>query len=197
MFKKFNFYIKFSAAMCLATLLFSCGNDIKEIQDFLAEKNMPIGVAYDVYLIHTDSGRVKTKLITPLMNDFSNREEHPYQEFPEGIEIITYDQFGDSVSLTGNYSKTYAKTLISEVKGDVVVINHKDNSKLYTDQLFWDQKTHYIYTEKPFRLYTKLDSLKGVGFESNEDLTKVITSNISGVVYVKENNEIETDTIEK
>lgn len=190
-----NLFCKFLAAMLLAALLFSCGNDIKEVQDFLAEKNLPIGVAQDVYLIHTDSGRVTTKLITPLMNDFGNREEHPYQEFPEGIEVTNYDKFGDSVTLIGKYAKTYSKTLISEVKGDVVVINHKDKSKLYTDQLFWDQNTHYIYTEKPFRLYTKLDTIKGVGFESNEDLTKVITNNISGVVYVKENNDIETDTI--
>lgn len=185
----------FSAAIFLAALFFSCGNNIKEVQDFLAEKNLPIGVAHDVYLIHTDSGKVATKLLTPLMNDFSNRKDHPYQEFPEGLEVTTYDKFGDSVTLIGNYAKSYIKTKISEVKGDVVVINHKDKSRLYTDQLFWDQNTHYIYTEKSFRLFRKLDTLKGSGFESNEDLTKVITSNPSGVVYVKESNEIQTDTI--
>ena len=195
MIKMLILIFKFFVAIFLAALLFSCGNDIKEVQDFLAEKNLPIGVAYDVHLIHTDSGRVKTKLITPLMNDFGIRTEHPYQEFPEGIEVTTYDKFGDSVTLIGNYAKTYSKTLISEVKGDVVVINHKDKSRLYTDQLFWDQNTHYIYTEKAFRLYRKLDTLKGSGFESNEDLTKVITSNPSGVVYVKESNDIETDSI--
>ncbi len=87
MIKVLNFYIKFFVAIFLATLLLSCGNDIKEVQDFLAEKNLPIGITYDVHLIHTDSGRVMTKLITPLVNDFRNRTEHPYQEFPEGIEI--------------------------------------------------------------------------------------------------------------
>ena len=55
------------------------------------------------------------------------------------------------------------------------------------------QKTHYIYTEKAFRLYRKLDSIKGSGFESNEDLSKVITSNPSGIVYVNESNEVAND----
>ncbi|RPD96660.1 LPS export ABC transporter periplasmic protein LptC [Aureibaculum marinum] len=187
--------VKYFTSITLVTLLFSCGNDIKEVQDFLAEKNMPIGVAYDVHLIHTDSGRVKTKLVTPLVNDFGNRTEHPYQEFPEGLEVTSYDINGDSVTLMGNYAKTYTKTKISEVKGDVVVINHKDKSRLYTDQLFWDQNTHYVYTEKAFRFYRKLDTLKGSGFESKEDLTKVITYNQGGVVYVKENNIIESDTL--
>ncbi len=184
-----NVYNKFLVAIFLATLFFSCENDIKEIQDFLAEKNLPIGVSKDVYLIHTDSGRVKTKLISPLLKDFGNRTEHPYQEFPEGIELITFDKLGDSVSLIANYSRTYSKTQISEVKGNVVVTNYKEKSKLYTEQLFWDQNTHYIYTEKPFKLITKSDTLKGVGFESNEDLSKVTMKNFSGIVYISEGNE--------
>ena len=197
MIKVITLCIKFFITLLLAALLFSCGNEIKEVQDFLAEKNLPIGVTQGVHLIHTDSGRVKTKLITPLMNDFSNRKEHPYQEFPEGLEVTTYDIMGDSVTLTGNYAKTYGKTLISEVKGNVVVTNHKDNSRLFTEQLFWDQKAHYIYTEQTFRLYRVMDTLKGSGFESNEDLTKRITNNLSGVAYVEESNEPVTESEKK
>jgi LPS export ABC transporter protein LptC len=178
--------IKSIATLFLVVMLFSCGNDLKEVQDFLADKNLPIGVAKNVNLIHTDSGRVKTKLITPLLHDFSNREAHPYQEFPEGIKIITFDKKKDSVILTADYTRTYSKTGISEVKGNVIVINHKEKSKLFTEQLFWDQTTHYIYTEKAFILITKTDTINGKGFESNEDLSKVIMKDISGPVYINE-----------
>ena len=169
------------ATSCLVAFFFSCGNDIKEVQDFLADKNLPVGVAKNVNLIHTDSGRIKTRLITPLLNDYNNRQEHPYQEFPKGIAVTSYDKFGDSIILTANYCISYSKTAISEVKGNVVVINYKDDSKLYTDQLFWDQGTHYIYTEKAFKLITKTDTINGKGFESSEDLTKI-------TIYVNENN---------
>lgn len=168
-------------------MFFSCGNEIKEVEDFLAEKNLPIGTAKNVYLVYTDSGLVKTKLIAPVMNDFSNREEHPYTEFPDGIKIISYDEKGDSVILTADYSVTYSKTNISEVKNSVKVINFADKTTLKTDQLFWDSNEHYIYTEKKFTLITKTDSIFGTGFESNEDLSKLNMKSISGTIYVNEN----------
>ena len=37
--------------------------------------------------VYRDSGRTTSKLYSPLLNDFSNRVNHPYNEFPEGIEI--------------------------------------------------------------------------------------------------------------
>ena len=186
MLQSVNQNIKNIAAFFIVAMFFSCGNDLKEVQDFLADKNLPVGVAKNVNLIHTDSGRVKTKLITPLLHDYSNRAEHPYQEFPEGIKIITFDKYGDSITLTADYTKTYSKTGISEVTKNVVVINHKEKTKLFTEQLFWDQTSHYIYTEKAFRLITKTDTINGKGFESNEDLSKVTMKDISGTVYINE-----------
>ena len=186
MLQSVNQNIKNIAALFLAAMFFSCGNNLKEVQDFLADKNLPIGVAKNVNLIHTDSGLVKTKLITPLLLDYSNRKDHPYQEFPEGIKIITFDKFGDSITLTADYTKTYSKTGTSEVTNNVVVTNHSEKTKLFTEQLFWDQTTHYIYTEKAFRLITKTDTINGKGFESNEDLSKVTMKDISGTVYINE-----------
>ncbi len=169
-------------------ILFSCENNIKEVQDFLADKNLPIGVAKNVNLIHTDSGRIKTRLVTPLLHDYANRQMHPYQEFPKGIQITTFEENGDSTTLTSDYARTFGKTAISEVRGNVVVINHKDKSRLYTEQLYWDQNTHYIYTDDDFTLYKNKDTVKGRGFESREDLTKWSARNISGTVYVNEND---------
>lgn len=188
MLKLTTFLIKIVISLSLVISFFSCGNNIKEVQDFLADKNLPIGIAKNINSIHTDSGRIKTRLRAPLLNDFSNRTVHPYQEFPEGIEITHFDELGDSITLTANYTISYSKTAISEVKENVVVINHKDNTKLYTDQLFWDQNTHYIYTEKAFKLITKTDTINGKGFESNEDLSKVTMKDISGTIYVNESN---------
>ena len=173
--------------MMMVAFFFSCENNIKEVQDFLADKNLPVGVAKHINLVHTDSGMIKTRLMAPLLHDYANREAHPYQEFPEGIFITNFEKNGDSTSLSADYARTYAKTAISEVKGNVVVINYADNSKLFTEQLYWDQNTHYIYTEEDFRLITATDTINGRGFEANEDLTKVNMKNISGAVYVNEN----------
>lgn len=176
------------AIIIMVATFFSCGNDVKEVQDFLADKNLPIGVAENVKNIHTDSGRVDSKLITPLLYDFSNRKEHPYTEFPKGIRITSINKKGDSITIKGDYSITFTKTNISEIKGNVEVVNYENGSKLTTEQVFWDQNLHYFFTEKEFTFLTRNDTLKGVGFESKEDLTKWLVKNLNGNINIKDIN---------
>ncbi len=186
MLKIFSNNIKNIATIIIVAMFFSCGNKLQEVEDFLAEKNLPIGEAKEVNLIYTDSGRIKTKLLTPIMYDFSNRKDHPYTEFPKGITIITFDDRGDSVTLKADYAITFTKTKISEAVGNVSILNHSENSTLKTNQLFWDSGEHFIYTEKDFTLISNTDTINGKGLEANEDLTKINMKSVYGTVYVNE-----------
>ena len=180
--------MKSIAAFSLVAVLFSCESDVKEIRNLLEEKNLPIGMAKKIVHVYKDSGRITSKLKSPLLFDFSNRTDHPYNEFPNGIKIITFENKGkDSITILGDYALTYSKTKISELKGNVVVINHTDESRLETDQLFWDQNTDYFYTEKKFILITKTDLITGVGFESKKDLSKHVAKKMTGDLETIEN----------
>lgn len=175
-------------SIVLVVMLFSCDNNANEVSDFLAAKNLPIGVVKNTNHIYKDSGRITSKLITPLLKDYSNRVEHPYNEFPIGIEIVSYENNGkDSVTIVGDYALAYAKTQISIIRGNVVVINHTEKSKLQTDELFWDQSTDYFFSEKKFKLTTKTDTINGVGFESKKDLSKHMAKRITGNVLTTNN----------
>ena len=175
------------ATIFLVAMLFSCVNSKKEVRDFLADKNMPIGTAKNINHIKKDSGKITSKTKAPIFHDFSNREEHPYNEFPKGIKIVSIDKSGkDSTTITGNYGITYSKTSISEINGNVVILNHSENTKLETNQLFWDKKEHYFFTEDGFRLTTLKDTINGFGFESKENLTKWIAKDITGKVVVNQ-----------
>lgn len=178
--------IKNIAVVLSTAMFFSCTNSAKEIKDFLADKNLPIGEAYNISHKHTDSGRVDVKMKAPLMLDFNNRKEHPYSEFPEGIIITTIDEVGDSITIKGDYARSYAKTEVSEIKNNVVVLNHAENNKLETDQVYWDQKTHYFFTETKFVFYTATDTIYGTGFEASEDLSNWWVKNQTGVISIKE-----------
>ncbi len=166
-------------------MLFSCSNNTQEVRDFLASKNLPIGSAKDAFHVYKDSGRITSKLITPLLLDFSNRKQHPYNEFPKGIKIINFEG-KDSVTITGNFALSYSKTLISEIKGNVVVLNHAEQSRLETEQLFWDQNTKYFFSEKAFTLSTLKDTIYGIGFESKEDLSKHLAKKTTGKLETTE-----------
>lgn len=174
------------AVVLTIAMFFSCTNSAKEVKDFLADKNLPIGESYNIDHKHTDSGRVDVKMKAPILLDFSNREKHPYTEFPKGIKITSIEKNGDSTSVEGDYAKSYTKTEVSEIKNNVIIYNYGKKNKLMTDQIFWDQKTHYFFTEKKFIFYTATDTIKGYGFEASEDLKHWWVKNQSGVVNIKE-----------
>jgi LPS export ABC transporter protein LptC len=180
-------FLKSIVSVYTLTMLFSCTNDTQKVRDFLAAKNLPTGKSKNAFHVYKDSGRITSKLITPLMLDFSNRKEHPYNEFPEGIKIINFENNGrDSLTVIGDYAISYSKTSISEIIGNVVALNHSENSKLETEQLYWDQKAKYFFSEKAFTLTTLKDTIKGVGFESKEDLSKWLSKNVTGNLETEE-----------
>ncbi|CAA0229499.1 Probable lipoprotein precursor. Putative lipopolysaccharide assembly protein LptC [Tenacibaculum maritimum] len=179
---KKNRYINI-AAISLVAMFFSCTNDTKKVRDFLADRNLPIGIAKNTNHVYKDSGRVRYKLVTPLLYDFSNRKEHPYKEFLKGIKIVTIEKNEkDSTTITGNYALSFDKTRVAEIKGNVVILNHSKSTKLETNQLFWDQKEGYFFTEDGFRLTTEKDTINGFGFESKQDLSKWIAKDITGKI---------------
>lgn len=187
MIKFFTIKTKSIVVLLGTAMLFSCSNNIKKARDFLADKNLPVGTSKSAFHIYKDSGRITSKLITPVMLDFSNRKTHPYSEFPSGIKIINFENKGaDSITIIGDYALSYEKTSISEIKGNVVVINHTDKSRLETEQLFWDEKTKYFVSEKAFKLTKENDTIFGIGFESKDDLTKHLAKKTTGKLETSE-----------
>ena len=188
MHKKLILHItKSIATILMVAMLFSCGNDIDEINDFIADKNLPISVTKNINLVHTDSGFVKSKMTAKLLHDFSNREKHPYHEFPEGIKITTFDGT-DSTTVTANYAVTYKNTQITEIKGNVVVLNHSKKIKLRTEQLFWDQKENYYFSNKKSILTSATDTLIGInGFDAKSDLSNANMMDNNAKLNIKDN----------
>jgi len=188
--RKGNTKIKSLLKCILITAIFSsCRNSSKEINDFLADQNLPIGLAEQINHVYKDSGKVTSRLIAPKLWDYTNRKLNPYSEFPEGIKIVTIDRITrDSVTVKGNYAISYDTTRFSEIIGDVVVVNHKNNVVLNSEQLYWDQKENYFFTESPFTIYTVKDTIHGVGFESDSGLNNWILNNTNGD-FVVDNQE--------
>jgi LPS export ABC transporter protein LptC len=181
-----NNSIKNIAYIGLLAMFFSCTNNVKEVRDFLADKNLPIGEAYLINLKHTDSGRIDIKMKAKLMLDYSNRTNHPYSVFPEGINITTIDKKGDSININGDYARSFSKTGVSEIKGNVSIYNYAQKNRLETNKIYWDQKTHYFFTENKFTFYTLTDTIYGVGFEATEDLKHWWVKNQTGILTIKE-----------
>ena len=80
-------------------MLFSCSNNTQQVRDFLASKNLPIGTAKTAYHVYKDSGKITSKLLTPLRLDFSNREQHEGANYVRG-RVSRLSKKGDKIFVT-------------------------------------------------------------------------------------------------
>ena len=101
-------------------LSFSCQGNFSEIQKLNIAETFPSGIAENVSLTYTESGKVKAVLTSPLNQDFSN-QKFPYQEFPKGVKVDFYDENNQKNIVTADYAIVYSDTDLIDLWGNVVL----------------------------------------------------------------------------
>ncbi|WP_046756523.1 LPS export ABC transporter periplasmic protein LptC [Kordia jejudonensis] len=133
------------------TMFFSCqGNYNSEIQKLSYTKRFPVGEAENIFLVYTDSGKVKSTLRSPYNKDFSN-QKFPFMEFPKGITLKFFDEQSNENTVTADYAILYSDTRLVDLQGNVQLVTHKGDV-LEAPQLFWDQDREWIFTEGAFKI---------------------------------------------
>ena len=163
--KKINLSI---VAILIAAMLFSCDSDINKVQQLYKTSFVPTGEADSIHLKYTDSGKIKSILKSKKMLDYSGIK-YPFTEFPNGIEVIIYDDNGNETTIKANAATSYKKTEIIDLVGNVSITT-TDGKKLETEQLYFDQKNNWFFTEKHFK-YTDAAGgfLQGPGVDFSKD----------------------------
>ena len=171
-------------------ILLSCENDIEKITALTSELNMPQQTGYEVEIAFTDSGVLKWKLFAPEINRYDSKDK-PYIEFPEGIRIIDFDREGKVESrLTANYAIYYQKDQLGEAKSNVVAIRETTGEQLYTEQLFWDQKSETVYSNTFSKIINDQGTHTGEkGFEAKQDLSRWKLRGSRGTVRIRDESE--------
>ncbi|MDN3491987.1 LPS export ABC transporter periplasmic protein LptC [Winogradskyella bathintestinalis] len=165
---KLNLHIiKNVVTAIVVTTFFSCNNDFDDIQKVGILQNQPIGEAEDINLKYTelaeDTVKLLANLLSPKMLDYSNRN-FPFNEFPKGIELKIYDDNNNQTTITSNYAIVYNETDIIDLRGDVRIATHEKDT-LYTEQLYYNQKLEWAFTNEPWQFGT----LHGIGFDSDKE----------------------------
>ena len=174
-----NNYIKKVMLFLAAALFFiSCESNIKEVRKINIIEINPVGEAQDFNLKYTDSGKIKAVLISPQMLDYSNAQ-FPFNEFPKGINLTVYDDLGNKSFVTSKYAISYSKTSLIELYEQVIITTH-DGKKLETEQLYYDQKNEWFFTQKPYRFTDRGSVINGVGIDFSKDFDFLDTQQIKG-----------------
>lgn len=161
----------------------SCDSNFKEIQKSTVSEFAPSGESDSLNLKYTDSGRIKSVLITSKMLDYATLK-FPFTEFPNGVNVTLFDENGKKTFVTSNYAITFKDTDLIDLQGNVKISN-ETGQLLETDQLYFDKKNEWFFTEKPYKFTDPKGVSQGQGLDFSKDFKIINSQQINGEV---ENN---------
>ena len=177
-------YTLIAVTVFAVTLFFGCESNFKEVQKINFSEFVPASDADTVNIKYTDSGRITGVLISPKMLDYSNLD-FPFTEFPKGIDVTLYDKKQKRTFIKGNYAVSYKNTGIIDLIGKVK-ISSEAGQVLETEQLYFDQKNEWFYTERKFKLTDSKGVSHGQGIDFSKDFKVINSQRISGEIESNE-----------
>ncbi len=184
MYSSLKYILQFVVTVFAVTMFFSCKNNFKEVQNIGRPSAGPLTITHNINTKYTDSGRLKSVLKSPKMLDYSNRD-FAYNEFPEGADLTLYDDNDNRSNVIADYAIVYNKTDIIDLRGNVVLHTHNGDT-LFADQLYYDLKNEWLFTNQPVKFRTKDQLINGNGFDSNRNFTNAHVLEVTGLVYLNE-----------
>lgn len=164
----------------LALAFAGCESNFKEVQKSNFSSFVPSSEADKINLKYTDSGRISATLLSDKMLDYAV-VSFPFTEFPKGIHATLYDKNGKKTVVTSKYAITYKQTGIIDLQGNVKIVSD-DGQQLETQQLYYDQKNAWFFTEKKFKFTSPRGISNGQGIDFSKDFKIINSQQITGEV---------------
>ena len=177
--------IKIFLFFCVATFSIGCESNFKDVQKINYSEFTPSGEADNFNLKYTDSGKIKSILVSPKMLDYAT-VEFPFTEFPKGIDVTLYDAKDKKTFVRSDYAVTFKGTDIIDLRGNVRITN-ETGQIMETEQLYFDQKNEWFYTEKRFKFTDPKGVSNGEGIDFSKDFKIVNSQKITGEIDEAEN----------
>ena len=174
-------FLKIVMFTVLTQMTYSCENNLREVSKITISEFSPSGDADDFVLKYTDSAKIKAILESKKMRDFAT-VLHPFTEFPVGILVTLFDKKAQKSYIKSDYAITFKTTDLIDLRGNVVIYNDL-GQKLTTDQLYFDQKNGWFYTEKPFTMVDdKAGTTSGIGIDFSKDFKVINYQNVTAAI---------------
>ena len=174
-------YIFYITAILFSGLaLVGCESNFKDVKKMNFSEFTPSGEAENFNLKYTDSGRITSILVSPKMLDYAT-VEFPFTEFPAGINVTFYDKNGKKTFVRSDYAVTYKGTDIIDLQGKVKITS-ETGQMMETEQLYFNQKDQWFFTEKRFKLTDPKGVSYGEGIDFSKDFKIVNSQRITGEI---------------
>lgn len=174
-------------AILFAITLFACEGNYQNVKKLSLSDGAPIAEGKNINFKYTDSGKLVTNLMAEKLLDYSNLD-FSYKEFPKGIEVHFWDKDNEKSIVTADYAIQYDENGLVDLRRNVVVIT-ADSVMLKADQLYWNQKQQWVFTNEPYQIKFKDGSYNdGAQFDSNQDFTFFLSRKNKGVQLIDKNS---------
>jgi len=174
--------VHFISRVLLLGFLVICGCHQQEASKPVIYEG-PLSEAEDVTMYYTEKEVVKVMLQAKKIFEFQNGD----QEFPEGIYIEFFDEFGKKTStLRANSAFFFKEENKWRGRGAVEVINIEKKEQLNTEELFWQRDTKKIFTDKFVTIKLQSEIIYGTGLEADQDLSNYQIKNPEGEFVVED-----------
>lgn len=173
----------------------SCKKPKNEMVGIIDDKReIPTLSTEDVSTLISDSGVTKYR-ITAKQWDMYDKAKEPYWYFPLGLFVEKFDSlYQTEASIKSDTAYFYKNKRLWKLVGNVNVVNVNDE-KFVTELLYWDQRTQRIYSDAFIHIERQDVILEGVGFESNESLTKYTIRTPSGIFPISDKPAVGRDSL--
>jgi hypothetical protein len=135
--------------------------------------------SFGVNMLISDSGLIKYRVVTERWEVNQNRFP-PRWIFDRGIFLEQFDeQFHIQSYIQCDTAYYFTNNMLWELRGRVRV-RTKDGLRFSSEELYWDQNLHELYSNRFSHLVTPERELEGRYFRSDEHMTKYFVSNSKG-----------------
>lgn len=187
-FQKISISKAIIGSLFLLLCVVSC-NTIEKPEKIAAVKDrsaMPRLHATEITTIISDSGVTRYRISSPCWNVY-DKANQPYWEFPQGIH---FERFDLNLKVDANIHSEYAKfnenEQLWELRKNVRMTNIQ-GQLFETSQLFWSQRDERFYSDSAITITDASHIIKGIGFESNQNMTVYHIRKTNGIFPVDKN----------
>ena len=177
-----------SALVVLVLILLSAcvRHDKKQVTAAVEDRaSMAVLDATDITTLISDSGVTRYRIKAPSWQMY-DKANPPYWEFPDGIYLENFNQdLSVGAYLEADYAYYDQSAQIWRLDGNVHSLNQL-GEKFETPQLFWSQKEERIYSDSAITITRETSIIEGIGFESNQEMTKYTIRKPTGIFPIKD-----------
>ena len=173
-----------AVVMSVLCVVSACSGQDKQFAEAITERDsLPVLETRGVSTLISDSGVVRYRITAPLWQVF-DRKDPSHWAFEEGVYLETFDEsFQTQASIQADTAYYFDGQRLWELDGNVEIKNLK-GEQFNTQQMFWNQNTQRVYSDKFIRIRQTDRIITGHGFESNQQMTVYRIFRPEGVFYV-------------